>query len=281
MPIPPLVGSFSLAEISSREHKAKFVASEALELSVSEPSDVVTLPDGRLLVVSDTGHKVEIISANGDSHVIHLEGLRKGKDKPSGLEAACFDPEEGRLYVCQEETNQLFRYNVGIDLSALAGHTLALDKERLVDLPGGLGNKGVEGMAFLPAAHSPTGRSQILIAKEGDPVSLWMLSKGGKGPIQSIELDPKLKRQLTDFSGLCVHPTTGRIFVCSDESAAVCEFKLELKNGTLRADIIGIAKLRDEHGDPLQRVEGITFDHEGKLCIVIENAAELLRMELE
>lgn len=245
-------------------------AGDAIKLDVKEASDVVALPKSRFLVVSDLSDKVAVVDANGEHTKVKLEGLKDGK---SGLEAAAFSPNKKQLFVASEEKDRLLRYSFDPDRG-----TAKLEKEIEVDL-GGSRNKGIEGMAWLSGEFSPTGRPQLLLAKEGDPKTLALLEEDGSGKPKIIDLDGALKDVAKDFSALAVDPVSGHVFVSSDEASLVAEVKLKNKNGRLTADFVQSLPLRDKHDDPLERVEGIAFDQKGNLHVLLENERKLLKLE--
>lgn len=249
-----------------------FKAFEQIKVELEEPSDLFVMPNGALCVVSDTAAKVEAHFPSGAVETFKLEGLPR---KASGLEASCYDPNKGRLFVVSEENDELLRY----DLKPSRPLRASLDKTRELKTRGDK-NKGIEGIAYLPKTLSPTGEAQLVVAKEGDPRELFLLDDSGKGPRIAIKLDKNIKDHATDFSAVTVHPKTGHLFVVSDETSHVVELELVRRNGELQARLVGAAELCDHKGDPLERLEGIAFDVSGALCVVQENARKILRLRL-
>lgn len=256
----------------SRGGPARFksAAADAIKTGLKEASDVTALPNGGFVVVGDLSDNIAIIDRDGDPVKVKLEGLKDGK---SGLEAVAYSPRRGELFVASEEKNKILRYKFDPKKG-----TAKLDKKFEVDL-GGAKNKGIEGMAWLSGEVSPTGRPQLLIAKEGDPKTLALLDEDGGGKPKLIDLDRALKDVAKDLSAVAVDPVTGHLFVSSDEASLVAEVKLKNKGGKLTAELVQALPLRDEHDDPLERVEGIAFDSKGNLHVLLENESRLLKLE--
>jgi uncharacterized protein YjiK len=249
-----------------------FKAFEQIKIDLEEPSDLFVMSNGALCVVSDTSAQVEAHFPSGAVETFKLDEI---SNKASGLEAACYDPEKGHLFVVCEEKDELFRY----DLKASRPLRASLDKMRALGSKGDK-NKGIEGIAYLPKTLSPTGAAQLVVAKEGNPRALFLLDDSGKGPRIPLELDKHIKNYATDFSAVTVHPTTGHLYVASDEASHVVELEIVRRSGGYEARLVGAAELRDTRGAPLERVEGIAFDASGTLCVVLENARKILRMQL-
>jgi uncharacterized protein YjiK len=256
----------------SRGGPARFksAAGDAVKTDVKEASDVTALPNGKFVVVGDKSDSIAIIDADGRSVKVKLDGLKDGK---SGLEAVTFSPRRNELFVASEEKNKVLRYKFDPDKG-----TAKLEKEFEFHL-GGSKNKGIEGMAWLSGDVSPTGRPQLLIAKEGDPKTLALVEEDGSGKPKLIDLDGALKDVAKDFSAVAVDPVTGNLFVSSDEASLVAEVKLKGKGGKLHAELVQSLPLRDKHDDPLERVEGIAFDSKGNLHVLLENESKLLKLE--
>lgn len=243
------------------------LASE-VALDLKEPSDVVALPGGAFLVVGDRSDRALLLRPDGSSAKVKLPGLKDGK---SGLEAVAYDPRKKQLLVVSEESGRLLRY----DLDAKKGTARLLAEEKTGI--SGKDNKGVEGMAFLPGEASPTGRPQLLLAKEGKPRSLALMAPDGSGKATRVEVDQALLDACADFSGLAVDPVTGHLFVASQESAVVAEVRLVRRKDKVVAELVQALPLRDQKGRSLPRVEGLAFDVRGDLHVLLEDARTLVR----
>ena len=270
-----------MSDPATRTKPAIFRLAEPIDVEITEPSDVAALPGGLFVVVSDIERTAALVTPGGA--VEHISLRSDDGDHESGFEAVTFDPESRRLFVVSEERHELEIYGFSgtgfADPRLLAHHALPAlgagkKKRKRKDR-----NKGVEGMAWLPAAISPTGKDQIVVAKEARPSALVVLDADGGGSPWEIALDERIEEACHDFSGLAVDPTSGRLFLCSDESAAFAELELVELRGELRAELVGVMELRDPRGDLMKRVEGIALDERGDVYVVLENARQLWRLE--
>ena len=249
---------------------AQFRPASATKVDVKEASDVCALPGGAFLVVGDLSDSAGLLRPDGSLQRVKLQGV---KNHRSGLEGAAFDPLKKRLFVSSEEKRELLRY--AFDPST---GKASLEKTFQLDLDG-KANKGVEGLAWLPGTASPTGRPQLLAAREGSPRALLLLDDSGKGKPLELQLDKALLQACADFSGLAVDPLSGHLFIASDQSSLVAEVALDGPGARPRARLVNAFPLRDEKGKPLERVEGLTFDAAGNLHVLQENARRLWRLE--
>lgn len=247
---------------------AQFRPTTRLPVPVKEPSDVVALPGGAMLVVSDLSDKIALVRPDGSHLKVKLEGVKDGK---SGLEAAAYDPRTRSLFVVSEEKGQLLRFKLDLEKGK------AKLEEKIPLLADG--NKGVEGLTFLPGDRSPTGRPQLVVAKEGKPRALFLLDADGSGKLHPIKLDPALEKACKDFAALAVDPLSGHLFVGSQESATAAEVTLVRGRHGLEARLLSRTALTDAKGKPLERCEGLTFDAFGNLHALLEDGRELCRYQ--
>jgi len=218
---------------------------DTVATGVEEASDLALLPDGSFITISDTQKELSITDRDGETTVYELDGI---KGKTTGFEAVTFDPERQHYLVVSEDKAKMYRYDSNLEL---------LDKID-IDIDGS-DNKGVEGMTYLPANGSPTGKPMLLLAKEGKPKELHLLDPSGDGKLQQLELDSALKGALGDFSGLAYDPVSKHVFVASEESAMLAEVEI---TGS-KARLISTHPLVDASGNALERVEGIACDKDG------------------
>ena len=265
--------------MNRRTTPAAFQIADSLDVGISEPSDVTALPGGTFLVVSDL-EPAGVLVGRRKGRV----AIPGGPDGESGFEAVAYDAERRRLFVVREERHELvvLAWNGTAEGPPEAVLTRALpaiapiNKKSKKNKKGR--NKGIEGLTCLPALHSPTGRAHLLLAKEAKPRALVLLDgEAGDGDPLEIELDPRIEDACKDFSGLAIDPRSGHVFLCSDESATVAEIALS-GDGGLRSELIGVTELRDRRGERLERVEGIAFDGEGDLFVLLENDCKLWRL---
>lgn len=239
---------------------ATFVRGPTIATGAREASDVVALPDGRLLVVSDVDDFATLVGPGSKRARLPLPELR---GKESQLEAVTYDPKKQRLFVIREERAELLRYDW-----PLRGEP-TLDKTFDLGRPDAK-NKGFEGLAYLPAEHTPDGEPRLLLAHEGKPRRLFWLDDSGKGALRELALEGAAKELLRDFSALAVEPTTGHLFVASDESGAVAELALRFDGDEVQARLVQAFPV-----GRAQRIEGLTFDAQGTLYVLTENDGKL------
>lgn len=248
---------------------AEFEPGKTVKLDIKEASDVVALPGGRFAVVGDRSDAVRLVEADGTVSKLRLPDLRNGK---SQLEGVAFDPKRNHLFVVREESRTLLRYEWNPERDRPPRLEKAFDLD-----PRGPKNKGIEGVAYLPAELSPTGNPQLLLAKEGQPRSLTLRDDGGGGKDLPVVLEAQVRSVCKDFSAVAVDPKTGHIFLSSDESSTVAQVRLVRDGDKVRGQLVQSIPLR--HGDkPLKRVEGLTFDAKGNLYVLTENDGALHRL---
>lgn len=276
-----------MADRRTRTRPATFRLAESIDVGIPEPSDVTALTGGRFLVVSDLERCAGLVGRDASvKRVFLLGGEPTDGESESGFEAVAYDPGTGRLFVVSEERHELEVYAFR---GASSAKPRLLARRALPSFAGGTKkkkkkkkkkdrNKGIEGMAWLPAALSPTKEAHLVLAKEARPCSLVLLDADGEGSPREIALDERIEEACHDFSGLAVDPTTARLFLCSDESAAFVEIELIERRGELRAELFGATELRDEEGRPMERVEGIALDARGDLYVLLEDDRELWRL---
>lgn len=249
---------------------ARFSLAGESKVEVKEASDVVALPKGGFLVVGDLSDSAGYISADGKQSRVKLDGI---KNHQSGLEGAAYDPLKNKLFVASEEKREIYRYS----FDAKTG-SAKLEKSFKVALDGA-DNKGVEGLAYLRGDFSPSGRPKLIAVKEGEPKTIALFDEDGSGKPEKVKLDDALKDAAKDFSAVAVDPISGHLFITSDESALVAEVKLKKKGDEWKAELVQSLPLRDDKGDALKRVEGVTFDERGNLFVLQENSRKLWKFD--
>jgi uncharacterized protein YjiK len=252
---------------------AQFLPAKRIKTGVKEASDVVGLPDGRMLVVCDRSDKVVLLGRDGKATTLELPGLAKGK--ASQFEGVTYDPVRQHLFLSREEARELWCYHWDPAEDDAPELDCRIDLKNLT----GPSNKGIEGLAYLPAAFSPTGKPHLLVVKEGKPREVLLFSDGGKKRIVKIELDRSIKDVCKDFSAITVDPTNGHVFIASDESSSIAEIALELKGKRIEGRTVQVLQMRDDSGEPLARIEGVAFNNQGDLFVLTENNGALLRLK--
>lgn len=249
---------------------AKFEVAEKTKYPVKEASDVVALPGGKFLIVGDRADKVAIIDAEGKVTKLKLPGLPNGN---SQLEGVAYDPVRHHLLVSREEKGEILRYewDAGKDAAPKLEKTYKLKLD-------GPSNKGIEGLAYLSGALSPTGRPQLLAAHEGSPRELLLLGDGGGGKPMKVQLEDQVKSVCKDFSAVAVDPKTGNVFISSDESSTVAQIELKRQGDKVIGRLVQSFPLRDKKDKPLERIEGLTFNEKGDLFVLTENDGALHKL---
>jgi SdiA-regulated len=255
---------FAQSPASPGPKPARFDVAERIKTKVAEASDVVALPGGRFLVVGDTSDKVSVLEADGSLRRLELPNLGKGASQLGG---AAYDPLRHHLLLSREEKRELVRYEWNPDTKQAP----KLEKRFSLEKLGGPRNKGIEGLAYLQADFSPTGKAQLLAANEGNPRELMVLDDGGGGKPLAVKLEKQVRDVLRDFSAVAIDPKTGNVFLSSDESSTVAQVRLVRDGDTLRGQLVQSFPLRDPKGKPLERVEGLAFNDKGDLFVLTEN----------
>ena len=241
----------------------RLVADHRLSVDLDETSDVVTLPSGAFLVVSDTEARAAIVTPAATTFV-DLEGLQGGE---SGLEAVTFDAARGLIVSYDEGRRELLCHRYGGEPAAVA----PLESRRELRF-GKRKNKGVEGLAMFG--------DKLLCANEDKPRGLYVVEPGADEGVE-VELDPAVTEACEDFSGLAHDPRRGSFLVVSDESARLVELSVEASGGGYAARCRGVFDLVDEQGAPLERVEGVAVDLDGAWWVLLENERVLVRVRGE
>lgn len=239
---------------------------------MDEASDVVALPNNQFAVVGDSSRQIVIINEDGEVGRCKLEEVKKR----GGLEALAFDPSSSKLFAFNEDTGELLRYALDFGGSE---PTVAHEKTFSLKAWADGKNKGIEGATVVSKQHSPSGKAFLLIAKEGEPKKLGMLPLAGGSAPAEITFDARLDRAAKDFSGACIHSKTGRLLLVSDESACLLVCKLSQKDGVVHATLERSLSLRDEDGDKLERVEGVTTNDAGDVFVLLENENVLMQLD--
>jgi len=240
---------------------SRLVTDRRIPVTLDETSDVVALPSGAFLVVSDTEHRAAIVGEGVATTYLDLPGLPRGE---AALEAVAYDELAQRLISYAEESGELLVHS----WNGRAGSPATLTDRRTLRL-GKKKNKGVEGVATFPGG--------LVLANEDKPRGLFLLRAGDDAPI-ALALDPAIAEALDDFSGLAFDAQRGTFLLVSDESASLVELAIEGSGTNLTAHARGAHTLVDERGDALERVEGVAVDGDGAWWVLLENERVLCRV---
>lgn len=139
--------------------------------------------------------------------------------------------------------------------------------------PGAKKNKGYEGLAFLPARLSPSGRASLVAVHEGTPRRVGVFALPGLELTQELKLPGTLKNQLKDLADVTVDPVTGAILLLSDRSRRIAVVHID--GGRLVHDgSIDLPLGRKE------KPEGLDFSGRSRLLVVTDDSAKLLEFDV-
>ncbi len=135
--------------------------------------------------------------------------------------------------------------------------------------PGTKKNKGFEGLAFLPARLSPSGRRSLIAVHEGKPRRVGVFALPDLELTHELKLPDKAKKLLKDLADVTVDPVSGALLLLSDQSrrivvAHIVDDELEL------AGSVNLPLGRKE------KPEGIDFAGRSRLLVVTDDSAKLL-----
>ncbi len=237
------------------------VTDRRIPVPLQETSDVVAIPGGAFLVVSDIDARAAIVSSAGTTY-LDLPGHRRGE---SSMEAVTWDPASGRLVSFAEDQGELFVHRwdgrPGTQAKLVERRNYRFGKRK---------NKGVEGIA-------PYG-GRLLCANEGKPRALMVVGDSSEDPIEVV-LDPAIGEACEDFSGLAYDAHRKSWLLVSDESASLVELAIS-DMPTPTARLLGAWELHDERGVKLERVEGVAVDDEGSWWVLLEDEHALCRVRV-
>lgn len=140
------------------------------------------------------------------------------------------------------------------------GHLSRLGKKK---------NKGFEGLAFLPARQSPSGRDSLVAVHEGKPRRVVVVALPDLEVTHELKLPGEAKELLKDLADVTVDPVTGQLLLLSDQSRRIVSARIaggELVT-TGRYDL----PLR-----PKEKPEGMDFVSDSRLVVVTDDTARLL-----
>lgn len=182
------------------------------------------------------------------------------------LEGLASDPTGGRLWALAEETGEV------VTLATEGRRRVAASLGRLAR-PGRKSNKGYEGLAFLPAAHSPNRRASLLAVHEGKPRRVAVFGLPDLVQTAEFKLPAEAKEALADLADVTVDPVTGRWLLLSEESRRIGVFTVT--NGELRLE-----SLTDIFVNADERPEGIDFVTPARLVVVTEGPAMVIEFRV-
>lgn len=251
---------------------ARLTHLETRMLPVEEVSAIAPLGDGfALLAHDDDGILLLSPGPGGELSTRLLVSL-------DDLEGLCLSDDGSVAYAVAEGSGEVSSLAVrgqgaSVTLSppSLLG-TLAPPRR------GGARNKGWEGAAYLPAQTTGGRAPGLLFVHEDKPKSLAWFLLDGLEPVAEVTLDGALDRELDDLSDVALCPTTGHLFLLSDESRCLAEVTWDWTSP--RLELLGLTPLEallPKKGKP----EGLAFESPERLVLVTDASRQLLRFRVE
>jgi uncharacterized protein YjiK len=137
--------------------------------------------------------------------------------------------------------------------------------------PGTKKNKGFEGLAFLPARLSPSGRRSLVAVHEGKPRRVGVFALPDLEMTHEFKLPDEAKRLLKDLADVTVDPVTGQLVLLSDQSRRIVLTRISGRE----------LSVSGSYDLPLRRKEkpeGLDFASASRLLVVTDDSAKLLEL---
>jgi uncharacterized protein YjiK len=224
-------------------------------------ASAVAAVKGALLVVED------------DRGIYQIKGKRAvlwaGRDLHPALgdlEGVAVDEKQTMLWALSEEDGVVLAISLRTrsPRPTVIGHLPRLGTRK---------NKGFEGLAFLPARFSPSGRASLVAVHEEKPRRVGVFVLPDLELTHDLKLPDDAKDLLKDLSDVTVDPVTGQLLLLSDRSRRVVRARITGKTLTVSGS----------HDLPLRRSEkpeGLDFASRSRLLIVTDDTAKLLEMNV-
>lgn len=237
---------------------------DAAPLGVESASAVAPLGAGLALVVHDD-EGIYVVGEAGGPRLLRGRGDAKGL---GDLEGVCVSDDGATAYAVSEKKGQVFSFAIergrgGVSLSeaTLLG---------VVERPGDVKNKGWEGAAF----RRQGGAASLVLVHEREPMAVGYFALPDLREVAVVTLGGAFEALLDDVADVAVCPSTGNLFLLSDQSERVVEARV-FPDGTLEPVAAFDLDLDDE------KPEGIGFESADRLVIVTDASARLLRYALD
>jgi uncharacterized protein YjiK len=222
-------------------------------LSMRGASAVAAVPGTMFLAEDDEGiYRLErgrlTLWAGGELH-----------DALCDLEGIALDPSGTRLYALAEESGALV--SVGV-----RGSRRVVRDVGVIPRPGRRTNKGYEGLAYLPRAHSPNGRASLVAAHEGKPRRVCIFRLPDLAQTHDLKLPREAKTLLGDLADVTIDPVSGAMLLLSEESRRIAVCRSD-------GDRLALESVTDIRVSEGARPEGIDFVTRDRLVVVTEAPA--------
>lgn len=182
------------------------------------------------------------------------------------LEGVTASEDGRRVWALSEEGGTLIELRVG-RRGPIVVRTGALTR------PGSTKNKGFEGLAFVAARLSPTGRDAVIAVHEHKPRRVGVFDVRTLEQTHDLKLPPAAKAVLDDLADVAVDPRSGRLVLLSEQSRRLGVVRLE--GGSLQLESTFDLPLAGE-----ERPEGLAFLSPTRLAVVTEGPARLLLLRV-
>ena len=248
---------------------------DEVKLDVPNASGIASLGDGQFIVVDDekgiylakeNGKSKKLVSSKHDHALTDLEGV-------------CLTPDGQGILSISERSGTVTHY----DLKHKHKGKIKLgDGEILGQLPKiqRVHNKGWEGLTVLPGRFCSDGQPRLLAVNERSPRRLGVFSYPGLQQQSLLKLPKNAKKFLSDMSDIAVCPQTGRVFVLSDESKSLVEFRMNLRQQNAPGALLDASDLQMISHHQLdfkrnEKTEGLSFDGAGRLYVATDQRNRL------
>jgi uncharacterized protein YjiK len=256
------------------ETPPRFKFDESYRLDVKEPSGLAYVPEmDRFVAIDDSSRALTTFVLKKHklkSHVI--ESTRPRRDSVSDYEGIAYDSDRKRLIAVSERSGRIRVF--GLVAGRGHGAESRLKQIGAGQLPrlGKTANKGVEGLAFLPAALAPDGRSHLVAVNEARPKAVLLIDPEVFEIRHRLALPGKWEKAIKDLSDVAVDPLSGHLFVLSDESRQILELELRVKDGELDLRKARRFDVEQKGTGKIDQPEGIAFDGDGDLYVTCEGS---------
>ena len=139
--------------------------------------------------------------------------------------------------------------------------------------PGSRANKGFEGLAYLPAHLSPTGRAALVAVHEQKPRRVCVFALPGLDQTHDLKLPSDAKAVLDDLADVAIDPVTGLLILLSEASRRLAVMRLD-------GDALHLRSTFDVPLADRERPEGLVFLSRNRLAVVTEGPARLLELRV-
>lgn len=229
-------------------------------LPLDRASAVAAIPGGLLLVNDDLG--IFRVSRGRAA----LWAARDLHPALGDLEGLAIDRSRGRVWAIAEESGTVVRLSLRGDLPnpTVVGR---------LPRPGKKTNKGFEGIAFVPARISPSGRASLVAVHEARPRRVRVFALPKLEMTHDLKLPGRVKELLDDLADVAVDPVTGALMLLSDRSRRIVVVEIVRRR----------LELRDAYDLPLderEKPEGLEFVSRSRLLVVSDSSPTLLEVEV-